>query len=154
MSATQTQQTDLKALAEAVLERNLPGNRDATHAGLRVAPPTERNSATPALERAAAEACMGLSGYLTPRALLGKLAPEDVAELGTCPDPVPFLRSFAIALVWSEFRRQGMAPPGWDQPARCDRCGPVLLWAPLNVAGCPWCFNRRQGIRIPRPTGL
>lgn len=154
MSATQTQQTDLKALAEAVLQRNHPGNRGATQGGLRVAPPTERNGATPALEAVAAEACLGLSGSLTPEALLNRLAPEDLAELNSFPDPLPFLRSFAIALVWSEFRQQGMAPPGWDQPARCDRCGPVLLWAPLHVAGCPWCFNRRQGIRIPRPNGL
>ncbi len=103
------------------------------------------------LEQAAADACRGLTGYISPDALMAKLAPEDVRELETCPDPLPFLRSFAIALVWTTFRRDGIAPPGWDQPAHCDRCGPVLLWTSIDVAGCPWCWNRLHGVKIPRP---
>lgn len=154
MSATQAHQTDLKALAEAVLRRNRQCNRAATQGGLRVAVPTERNGATPTLEAVAAEACLGLSGSLTPKPLLNRLSSEDLAELNTCPDPLPFLRSFAIALICSEFRQQGMTPPGWNQPAHCDRCGPVFLWAPIDVAGCPWCWNRVHGVKIPRPPSL
>lgn len=99
----------------------------------------------------AAIACEGLSAYIRPEELLAKLTPEDLAELASCPEPLPFLRSFAIALVWTDFRRQGIAPPTWDQAAHCDKCGPVFLWAPLKVAGCPWCWNRLHGVKIPRP---
>lgn len=118
--------------------------------GLRVAPLGERNSAT-VLHEAATEACRGLSGYITPARLLTKLAPKDISDLQGCPTPLPFLRSFAGAVVWTAFRRQGIAPPGWDKAAHCDRCGPVLLWAPVKVGGCPWCWNRLHGVKIPRP---
>lgn len=103
------------------------------------------------LLRACEQACGGLTAYITPSAMLAKLAPEDIQELEACPDPLPFLRSFAIACVWTDFRREGIAPPTWDQPAHCDRCGPVLLWASIEVAGCPWCWNRVHGVKIPRP---
>lgn len=103
------------------------------------------------LQAAATEACWGLTGYITPDALLAELAPEDLAELNGMPDPLPFLRSFAIACVWTAFRRDGIAPPTWDQAAHCERCGPVYLWASIDVAGCPWCWNRRHGVKIPRP---
>ena len=105
------------------------------------------------LEPAAAEACVSLKGYITPAALLSKLAPEDLADLEAMPTglAVGFLRALATACVWTDMRRQGIAPLGWDQPATCKLCGPVLLWASMDVAGCPWCWNRRLGVRIPRP---
>jgi len=103
------------------------------------------------IEKAAEKACKGLSGHITQAVLLTKLSPDDVAELEACSDPLPFLRSFAIALVWATFRRDGIAPPGWDQAAHCDQCGPVLLWAQIEVAGCPWCWNRLHKVKIPRP---
>lgn len=103
------------------------------------------------LQALAAEACQGLSGYIIPERLLAKLAPEDISYIEAEADPLPFLRSFAVALVWGEFRRQGMAPPGWDKAAHCDRCGSVYLWRSMHVAGCPWCWNRLHGVNIPRP---
>jgi hypothetical protein len=103
------------------------------------------------LEGAAAQACMGLSPHMKPGQLLARLAPEDLTNLSVAVDPLPFLRSFAIACVWTDLRQDGIAPPGWDKPAHCARCGPVYLWAPIKVAGCPWCWNRLHGLRISRP---
>ncbi len=104
------------------------------------------------LEQSAAEACQGLTGYIDAERLISKLAPEDLADVQAMPDPLPFLRSFATACVWTEMRRQGIAPPGWNKPATCDRCGPVLLWCTVRVAGCPWCWNRLHGRKIPKPS--
>ncbi len=112
------------------------------------------NTQHEALTIAATEACTGLTDYITPAVLLAKLGSADVAELESCADPLPFLRSFAIACVWTDFRRDGIAPPTWDQPATCDKCGPVFLWAPISVAGCPWCWNRLHKVKIPRPPVL
>lgn len=103
------------------------------------------------LEALAAEACKPPSGYITPARLIAKLAPEDLADVQGMADPLPFLRSFATATVWTEMRQRGIAPPGWDKCATCERCGPVFLWAEIKVAGCPWCWNRTRGVRIPRP---
>lgn len=105
------------------------------------------------LEAAAAEACASLSGYITASQLIGKLAPEDLADLEAMPtdSAVRFLRAFATACVWTDMRRQGIAPPGWTKSATCRLCGPVLLWEAVEVAGCPWCWNRRHGLKIPRP---
>jgi len=109
------------------------------------------NSYSDTLADAASEAVTGMNQYITPEGLLAKLVPCDIAELEACTDPLPFLRSFAIACVWTDFRRQGIAPPTWGKPATCDKCGPVYLWAPIKVAGCPWCWNRLHNLRIPRP---
>ena len=103
------------------------------------------------IEAAATEAVKGLSGYITEAELLAKLAPEDVTELEAATDPLPFLRSFTIACVWTAFRRDGIVPPGWDKPAHCAHCGTVFLWATIHVSGCPWCWNRCKGLKIPRP---
>lgn len=111
----------------------------------------KREAKTAELLQATTEACRGLTGYITPSDLLAKLCPEDIQELEVSPDPLPFLRSFAIASVWMDFRMDGIAPPTWDQLAHCNLCGPVLLWASIRVAGCPWCWNRLHHIKIPRP---
>ncbi|MBU6509348.1 MAG: hypothetical protein KGQ73_04095 [Gammaproteobacteria bacterium] len=105
------------------------------------------------LESIAAEACVSLSGYITASQLIARLAPEDLTDLESMPkdSAVRFLRAFATACVWTDMRRQGIAPPGWTHAAHCDRCGPVYLWRTVRVAGCPWCRNRRDGQKIPRP---
>jgi len=149
----------LKALARQRLQeisnRTLPRTLDRT---LPETSPHITRTLPPAmcapnvrLEQAAAEAVKGLSGHITPATLLSKLASEDFTDLEARADPLPFLRSFAIACVWTDFRRDGIAPPGWDQPGHCDKCGPVYLWAGIHVAGCPWCWNRLHGVKIPRP---
>ena len=95
------------------------------------------------LTAACEEACHSLNN-VTAKDVLAALAPEDVKELAGMADPLPFLHSFALALSATRWRRDGIAPPWWTSPAHCDRCGPVFLWAPIHVAGCPWCWNHRQ----------
>jgi len=102
------------------------------------------------LTAACEKACHGLDN-MTAKDVLAALAPEDVKELEGMADPLPFLLSFALALSATRWRRDGIAPTGWTSPAHCDRCGPVFLWAPIHIAGCPWCWNRRHGLPIPRP---
>lgn len=142
-------------LADILTTKSLP-----MHAATVATPATQsRNVADVAsvawhfvlLAQTATEACGGLTRYITSDVLLAKLAPEDIVELEAYPDPLPFLRSYAIACVWTDFRRDGIAPPTWDKPAHCDLCGPVLLWAAIDVAGCPWCYNRHHALPIPRP---
>lgn len=180
MNATAPQQPDLMALAQAVLQRNkqkpapLEPNNGAASRCCAVALPrsattqqtecnattaspekrnTERNNIAPRLNELAAEACASLNGYITPSALLSNLASEDLADLMAMPtdSAMRFLRAFATACVWTDMRRQGIAPPGWTKYATCALCGPVLLWEAVEVAGCPWCWNRLHGIKIPRP---
>lgn len=102
------------------------------------------------LEALTADACAGLDN-LRPADVLKTLTPEDLADVQAMADPLPFLRSFACALSATRWRQIGVAPPGWTFPAICDRCGPVYLWATVHVAGCPWCWNRLHGVKIPRP---
>ncbi len=106
-------------------------------------------NATP-LEQCAAGACEGLDNVTTAD-VLGGLAPEDIADFEPRSFPPKALRAFALALSATRWRQDGIAPPWWNSPARCDRCGDVYLWAPLHVAGCPWCWNRLHGVKIPRP---
>ncbi len=140
------QEIDSRTLPRT-LDRTLPETRSHITAQIAAAmcAPSDR------LQQLVAEACKGLVGYITTDSLLAKLALGDVAELEAANDPLPFLRSLAVASVWTDFRRQGIAPPGWDKPAHCARCGPVFLWATIHVSGCPWCWNRLHGLRIPRP---
>lgn len=61
--------------------------------------------------------------------------------------------AYARALLATADRRDGYQPQGWGQAATCAHCGPVWLWhgAPAEVLGCPWCWNRADGLPIPRP---
>lgn len=104
------------------------------------------------LESVAAEACAGLCN-VTPADVLKTLTPEDVADIQAMGNPLPFLRSYACALSATRWRQIGVAPPGWTHAAHCDLCGPVYLWRSVKVAGCPWCWNRLHGVKIPRPHG-
>ena len=102
------------------------------------------------IEALTAEACAGLDN-VKPADILTTLTTEDLADVQAMADPLPFLRSFACALSATRWRQIGVAPPGWTHAAHCDRCGPVYLWRSVKVAGCPWCWNRLHGVKIPRP---
>lgn len=102
------------------------------------------------IESIAAEACNG-RGNVSPEDVLGALAPEDFADFAAGTFPLQAVRAFVLALSTTRWRQEGIAPPGWDKPATCKLCGPVLLWDPVEVAGCPWCWNRLHGVKIPRP---
>ncbi len=59
-----------------------------------------------------------------------------------------------IAIV--EMRERGIVPDHYTATTECAHCGPVPIWPglPAKVLGCPWCFNRRAGIPIPKIEGV
>lgn len=65
-------------------------------------------------------------------------------------------RAHVRALAASADMDACKVPAIWrdTQAATCDGCGPVLLalGAPDRVGNCLWCFMRRAGKAIPRPT--
>ena len=66
------------------------------------------------------------------------------------------LTAYLRALAASRAMDVGQVPPGWGgaEAAICDGCGPVLLWpgSSSTVKACPWCFKRKAGKVIPRPS--
>lgn len=70
-------------------------------------------------------------------------------------DPV-VLDALAHAIVTRRQRERGECPPDWTETCECAGCGPVFLWlgSPARLLGCPWCFNRADGLPIPRPVAV
>lgn len=73
------------------------------------------------------------------------------------------LAAFLSMLEESAERHAGRVPAGHTAPIHCAGCGPV--WAHPDIAsvlpvvggwpralGCPWCFVRKAGGTIPRPS--
>ena len=59
----------------------------------------------------------------------------------------------AAAVLRAE-RHAGRVPDGWRHVVECGGCGPVWLWAPFGqVLACPWCWNRADGLPVPRAAG-
>ncbi len=96
-----------------------------------------------------ADACRDLP--LSPQELRARLAPEGLADLAAGRIDAETLRAFADAVHASDAREAGHVPVGWTRRAHCRGCGPVYLWAPVSVDGCPWCLNRAKGLLVPRP---
>ncbi len=50
---------------------------------------------------------------------------------------------------------QGIAPDNFTVTTWCNLCGHVYVPPELtngrNVLGCPWCWNRVNGLPIPKP---
>ena len=48
-------------------------------------------------------------------------------------------------------RARGEIPAHYTSTTTCKHCGPVPIWdgCPPEVQGCPWCFNRIEGLPIP-----
>jgi hypothetical protein len=67
-------------------------------------------------------------------------------ELTECELPIA---SDMVAIM--EMREKGLAPDHYTSTTTCKHCGPVPIWegCPLEVNGCPWCFNRRKNQPIP-----
>ena len=81
---------------------------------------------------------------------LESAAGKDWPEVLSSPD---LAEALAGAVATRRMRERGERPQHYTQRATCAGCGPVWLWegAPLNVLGCPWCFNRISGKPIPTP---
>ncbi len=80
---------------------------------------------------------------------LQRIAGPDWAAIEYRPDR---LKVFAEMVMISEMREQGIVPDHYSATTECKRCGPVAIFegCPSEVGGCPWCFNRRKGLPIPR----
>lgn len=85
------------------------------------------------------------------------------AELGDDWDEISSdpaqLAAAAELLRTDECRRAGHIPPHYTATTICKGCGPVSIFEGTtgHVSGCPWCYNRVNGLPIPRPlpwTGL
>lgn len=64
------------------------------------------------------------------------------------------LRGFLRGLARHERMAKGECPPGWETASECSGCGPVWLdmAAPAYVVACPWCWHRKRGTKLPRPS--
>ena len=49
-------------------------------------------------------------------------------------------------------RERGEVPAHYTAITTCKQCGPVPIFegAGPHVLGCPWCFNRLQGLPMPK----
>jgi len=101
--------------------------------------------------RLVADACAGLN--LDPAEAWKELGPDrDALQRGEIS--AVEVQAFCLALECSRTRAAGQRPSHYTKRAVCAACGPVWLWegAPPQVLGCPWCFNRSNGLPIPKPT--
>ncbi len=59
--------------------------------------------------------------------------------------------AFAHAMQTRRMRERGEVPPHYTSTTICRHCGPVPIFegVPDRVDGCPWCFNRVQGLPVP-----
>lgn len=112
---------------------------------------------TPALtERSDSELHQLLSGFenISASELVAALSESDVEEwrYGRLSDEV--IATFAQCASLTAGMRQGRRPHHYSHAAECSGCGPVWLWQPGVVDGCPWCVNRMEGLPIPRPRAV
>jgi hypothetical protein len=92
--------------------------------------------------------------------LVQRLSADDVAACAGLSSAA--LRAYVRVLRDAELRARGEVPPDETAAIQCVRCGPVFVAAEVaqvlpiiggtpTAAGCPWCFNRKAGLQIPRP---
>ncbi len=62
------------------------------------------------------------------------------------------LVAFADSLAIVQIRESGGVPDSYTSTTECKHCGTVPIWpdCPPQVNGCPWCFNRLQGLPMPK----
>jgi len=65
------------------------------------------------------------------------------------PDEVPIAAEL-VEIV--QMRERGDIPTHYTSTTTCKHCGPVPIWndCPPEVQSCPWCFNRINGLQIPK----
>jgi len=73
---------------------------------------------------------------------------KDWQEIANDPEQ---LKAFAELLMIGEMREKGVCPDHYTSETNCKHCGTVPIWegCPPQVNGCPWCFNRLQGLPMP-----
>ncbi|HKK06735.1 MAG TPA: hypothetical protein VKA50_12895 [Gammaproteobacteria bacterium] len=99
-----------------------------------------------------ADACKGLD--ITPAEVKQALAAEDIEDWRKGAISADTLTTFARSLVQRREMDQGKRPEHYTEQATCKHCGPIWLWFPGEVVGCPWCWNRAADRPIPRPCSV
>ena len=61
------------------------------------------------------------------------------------------LKSFAELMMITDMRHRGIVPDHYTATTNCKHCGPVPIFEGCwpESDGCPWCFNRLQGLLMP-----
>ncbi len=79
---------------------------------------------------------------------LQERADQDWTEIST--DPAK-LKAFAELVMIEDMRHRGIVPDHYTAIINCKHCGPVPIFEGCwpESDGCPWCFNRLQGLPIP-----
>lgn len=85
------------------------------------------------------------------------------SELDLTPDPQQVTKlllqwiddnagDFAYTVGTTELRKKGSIPPNYTDTTTCRGCGvvPVPEGSSETADICPWCFNRVQGLPVPR----
>ncbi len=99
-----------------------------------------------------ADACRGLD--ITPAEVKEALAEEDIEDWRKGAITAETMNAFARSLVQRRKMEQGKRPDHYTEQATCKHCGPIWLWFPGEVLGCPWCWNRAADRPIPRPCSV
>ncbi len=62
------------------------------------------------------------------------------------------LKSFAELVMITDMRHRGIVPDHYTATTNCKHCGPVPIFEGCwpESDGCPWCFNRLQGLPMPK----
>lgn len=64
------------------------------------------------------------------------------------------LELWAELLYKNRLIKQGVVPNNFTAITHCNSCGDVYVLPALinngSVLGCPWCWNRTEGLPIPR----
>lgn len=148
--ATGAQPTGLRALAMLALTRNSARNSGATVAD------SVRNKATgmelDLLRDLRAHLLVMAGADAIARTVVEALDETDLAECRGLSNAT--LRDWLRLRSLTACMDAGKTPDGYTKAVQCSGCGPVLLWqsCPDRVTACPWCFRRKAGKAIPRPT--
>ncbi len=99
-----------------------------------------------------ADACQELG--IIPAEVKEALSSEDIEDWCKGSISGETLAAFARSLVQRREMEQGKRPDNYTEDATCQHCGPIWLWFPGEVIGCPWCWNRVADRPIPRPCSV
>ena len=79
---------------------------------------------------------------------LQERAEQDWEEISNDPEQ---LKALAKLIMIEDMRYRGIVPDHYTATTHCKHCGPVPIFEGCwpESDGCPWCFNRIQGLPIP-----
>ena len=82
-----------------------------------------------------------------------RLAGADWDEIANAPEQ---FQAFHRMVETHRTIRAGRVPDHFTATTVCKRCGPVPIWPglPAEALGCPWCFNRHDGLPVPKVDAL